>query len=525
MYSVRSSIVGVLFLVYTGAICYAAGPADFVVNQFKMSNFKQNIQDLAAFGTRHWAQPQNELAVDLIKQRLESYGYTNVTLDPYMFMGQLKHSIYATKIGRVDPLHMYIVSSHMDSINFSDFTDAGGADDNGSGSSLVLELARVFAGVDTDVSIRFALWNNEETGLDGSTAYVASHRTLQGTIDEPNWLGIIQHDMILYDHLAVPDADVEYDASATFGGGAITLADFVGGAMARYGTMPAEVSGDMCCTDSVPFRFFIPAISVRENRRLLEIGNQSNPNYHHASDLFSSYTDVDFQFGFNIVKMTGGALAEMVNASPAAPALPTAAEDLITKDRYITVDTSNTGAADVAYRITRTGGGTAWYADCNSVVDGGVEGHFVGLTQTPVFCSWIASPIINIHGCEIVPGNSYTVEAMYDSVTVSSPISVNTTAPAISTSRQFGDSVGVFAGGMWTAPDGIVSANDIVAAVQKFSNAGGPPHRARIDTDGKDVNTIIASNDILRTVRGFAADDFGFGVTGCVTGTCVPSCP
>ena len=45
-----------------------------------------------------------------------------------------------------------------------------------------MELARVLQrpGVHTDRSIRFALWNNEETGLQGARAYVAQRKDLQG---------------------------------------------------------------------------------------------------------------------------------------------------------------------------------------------------------------------------------------------------------------------------------------------------------------------------------------------------------
>jgi len=57
--------------------------------------------------------------------------------------------------------------------------------------------------VKTDVSIRFILWNNEETGLNGAHAYVDQRAALQGKEDpagsgkypEPKWLGMIQHDM------------------------------------------------------------------------------------------------------------------------------------------------------------------------------------------------------------------------------------------------------------------------------------------------------------------------------------------
>lgn len=51
--------------------------------------------------------------------------------------------------------------------------DAPGADDNGSGTVLTMELARVFAqsGIEFDATLVFALWAGEEQGLFGSTAH------------------------------------------------------------------------------------------------------------------------------------------------------------------------------------------------------------------------------------------------------------------------------------------------------------------------------------------------------------------
>ena len=45
-----------------------------------------------------------------------------------------------------------------------------------------MEIARALAtpGVESDVSIRFALWNNEEMGLNGASAYVEQREELQG---------------------------------------------------------------------------------------------------------------------------------------------------------------------------------------------------------------------------------------------------------------------------------------------------------------------------------------------------------
>ena len=83
-----------------------------------------------------------------------------------------------------------------------------------------MELARIFSrpDVQTERSIRFTLWNNEETGLNGARAYVEQRRDLQGKEDppgsgrypEPKWLGMIQHDMMMFDHgMPGPDGKLQ----------------------------------------------------------------------------------------------------------------------------------------------------------------------------------------------------------------------------------------------------------------------------------------------------------------------------
>ena len=66
---------------------------------------------------------------------------------------------------------MYIIGGHMDGHGWGE-----AANDDGSGTALVMEVARVFSSPDvqTERSIRFVLWNNEETGLNGAWAYVES---------------------------------------------------------------------------------------------------------------------------------------------------------------------------------------------------------------------------------------------------------------------------------------------------------------------------------------------------------------
>ena len=72
-----------------------------------------------------------------------------------------RQDVYCTKVGTTHPEEMYIVGGHMDGHGWGE-----AANDDGSGTALVMELARIFSAPDvqTERSIRFVLWNNEETG-------------------------------------------------------------------------------------------------------------------------------------------------------------------------------------------------------------------------------------------------------------------------------------------------------------------------------------------------------------------------
>jgi hypothetical protein len=320
-------------------------PSQLLVDSLDLDQYKLHIENLSSLdppidGTRYWSTAGNAAARDYIEAQLESWGYT-VERHGYTYQSTAMDQVYATKIGK-DPSRMYIVGGHMDSTNLDSgnpTTYAPGANDDASGTSVVLELARVFAlaHVETDVSIRFILWNNEETGLNGSGAYASGRASLQGIENppgsglypEPTWLGVIQHDMMMWDHgLANPsnppwppqdpnaDVDVEYQANSTASAGSQALAAHFVASNATYATdYPAQVGNDMCCTDSVPFEDIVPSISLRENRRRSEIGNGSDPHWHQDTDFYETFGPEDFLLGFNAAQTSTGALAELVNAT------------------------------------------------------------------------------------------------------------------------------------------------------------------------------------------------------------------
>ena len=246
----------------------------------------------------------------------------------------MRQEVYCTKVGSTHPEEMYIIGAHMDGHGWGE-----AANDDGSGTALVMEIARIMSmpDVKTDRSIRFALWNNEETGLNGARAYVAQREALQGKENpvgsgkypEPKWLGMIQHDMMMFDHGMPrpdgtmspeqrPEADVniEFQTSSKMADGSQQLAWAFHLANTKYATdYPAQVGPFMTNTDSAPFQDLIPAISLRENERGREIGAGWDPHWHQPTDVFATFSDKDFRLGLNAAQTTLGAIGTLTGAT------------------------------------------------------------------------------------------------------------------------------------------------------------------------------------------------------------------
>jgi hypothetical protein len=244
-----------------------------------------------------------------------------------------REQVYCTKVGTTRPDEMYILGAHMDGIGWGE-----AANDNGSGTALVMELARIFnmPDVQTERTIRFALWNNAETGLNGARAYVEQRAALQGKEDppgskrypEPKWLAMIQHDMMMWDH-GMPRADgtwnpeqrpeadvnIEFQSTAKLADDAMKLAFFFRAANEKFATdYPAAVGPHMTNTDSTPFMDLVPAISLRENERGMHTGGGWNPTWHQPIDVYATFSDKDFRLGLNAAQTTGGAIALLAGA-------------------------------------------------------------------------------------------------------------------------------------------------------------------------------------------------------------------
>jgi hypothetical protein len=366
-------------------------PVKVLVDRLDLAKYKATIKGLTQFGDRRQGTDRNRAATDWIEAQLKSYGCTNterikydyttppargtqagtgrgggrgragqggsvifgtrapttVNTDPNLQPDEKlralnaqpatdgpREEVYCTKVGTTHPEEMYIIGAHMDGHGWGE-----AANDDGSGTALVMEIARVLSSPDvqTERSIRFALWNNEETGLNGAAAYVAQRKDLQGKEDpagsgrypEPKWLGMIQHDMMMFDH-GMPgpdgkvrqeqrpeaDVNVEFQATSALAEAAQKLAWVLKGANEKYASdYPASVGPHMTNTDSTPFMEIVPAISVRENERGAQIGGGWDPHWHQPTDVYATFSDADFKLGLNAAQTTLGALGQLAGAT------------------------------------------------------------------------------------------------------------------------------------------------------------------------------------------------------------------
>lgn len=123
------------------------------------------------------ALPQVQLGAEDYRRlaRLAKTGPVKLSIDSvvhYMDDDHNAHNVIAELPGR-DPKAGYVMAgAHLDS-----WVAGDGATDNGAGSAVVMEAARILAALDVHPkrAIRFALWEGEEQGLLGSYAYINSH--------------------------------------------------------------------------------------------------------------------------------------------------------------------------------------------------------------------------------------------------------------------------------------------------------------------------------------------------------------
>ncbi|GJJ13834.1 hypothetical protein Clacol_008091 [Clathrus columnatus] len=162
-----------------------------IMSQIDPTRIQAIIEKLVSFGTRHTESSQTDpvrgigAARDWIAEQMRGFaeaseGRMVITTPSYIQQpvpDQIVNTtnitnILATIKGSVDPNRVYIVSGHYDSrvTNLlNNIDDAPGADDDGSGVAISMELARILATHIPRATVVLAAVAGEEQGLFGST--------------------------------------------------------------------------------------------------------------------------------------------------------------------------------------------------------------------------------------------------------------------------------------------------------------------------------------------------------------------
>jgi hypothetical protein len=148
-----------------------SGPAFFQTIQEISGHAYFFYNGLKSVSTRYYNTSDKDLVADFLAAKLEGYGYT-VTFDPFTQSGHGCRNIVATRVGTVYPDEYVVVGGHYDSISQNPSTLAPGAEDNGSGTAAVMEIARISSGRDFERTVQLVLFDSEEQGLYGSEHFV-----------------------------------------------------------------------------------------------------------------------------------------------------------------------------------------------------------------------------------------------------------------------------------------------------------------------------------------------------------------
>jgi hypothetical protein len=171
-----------------------------LLGQIDPARIKATIEALVSFGTRHTASSQTDpvrgigAATTWVFEQMQAIAATSsgrMTVQKQTFVQPVATNIpvpttitnvIATLAGTATPERFYVITGHLDSrvtdvLNFT--SDAPGADDDGSGVAVMLELARLFATRQFPGTLVFATVAGEEQGLYGSS-YMAAQMKAAG---------------------------------------------------------------------------------------------------------------------------------------------------------------------------------------------------------------------------------------------------------------------------------------------------------------------------------------------------------
>jgi Zn-dependent M28 family amino/carboxypeptidase len=258
-----------------------------LVNKLSRSSFEADLIKLVSYPTRFSTSTHYTNAANWVRGQLDAMNYITQS-QSIMVNDSTSQNIIADKPGTGNGnRNIIIVTAHLDSINHPDgpLSNAPGADDNGSGSAGLLQIARVFRGYSNLHDLRFIFFGGEEQGLFGSHQYVAS----LPTSEKSRIRAVINMDMIGSLNSTAPGVLLE---------GAPLSQNVIDGlisAAATYTRLSIQTSLDPHDSDHVPFiEERIPAVLTIEGT------DSANDKIHSKNDTINH---INYDLALEILRM------------------------------------------------------------------------------------------------------------------------------------------------------------------------------------------------------------------------------
>lgn len=271
-------------------------------NQVTQANITSLLQEFALLGVKTSGSTANNNTLDWLKGKYQAYGYTQsqITEDSFTVNGNTTKNLVITKTGTVYPNTYVIICGHYDTIV------GPGVSDNGSGTSILLEAARILKDIPTEYSIKFIHFSGEEQGLLGSYHYV-NNVVFQNGVRQLDLRLVFNIDQV-GGKFSAPSNSIkcESDQSGLSGNNAASLSftQQLAACTTLYSPLQTVMS-NAYSSDYVPF----------EGKGDIITGFYETPqsqNEHTANDTFAN---VDPTYVFNVGKAAVGALQHFAVAT------------------------------------------------------------------------------------------------------------------------------------------------------------------------------------------------------------------
>lgn len=204
----------VFALIFSASFAHAQFVQD-IVNAVRQDSLERKVSELSGetsssingtittITTR--VQSNNDVAAEYIKDHFEALN--SITINDQLFNAGagIGRNIIATQTGTDNTSdEIYLICAHYDSVA------AFCADDNATGTSAVLEIARILSQYEIKNTIVYALWDQEENGLRGSNFYAE-----QASANGDNIVAVINMDMMGYQNQTAADNNFDIDLNTS----------------------------------------------------------------------------------------------------------------------------------------------------------------------------------------------------------------------------------------------------------------------------------------------------------------------